>query len=109
MKVWTSIQGTCNTGYVDIEIGQEVTVFRCSSGLSCFGERATLTRTTKRHLVFTTESGSEVKTAIDNLFKVSGKMSKYNVTLRKFEEFGKDIYKERVYYWNDRKCQMEYK
>ena len=108
MKVLTTIPGTIGTGWVDIEIGQEVTVFRCGSACTCFGERAFLTRTTKNHLVFTTESGSIVKTAIDNLFRTVGKMSAYSVTLKKFEDFG-HIYKERVCYWNSNKCCMEYK
>lgn len=109
MKVWTTIPGTCKTGYVDIEIGQEVTVYRCSSGMSVFGERATLTRTTSRHLIFTTESGSEIKTAIDNLFRIPARMGEWNVTLKKFEEFGDHIHKTRVCYWNDKKICMEYK
>lgn len=108
MKVWASILGTARTGWVDIELGQEVTVFRTSRAMNCFGERAHLTRATKRHLVFTTESGSEVKTKVDNLFITVGKMSDYSVSLKKFEDFH-HIVKERVSYWNNDKCKFEYK
>ena len=67
MKVWTSGK------YENIEIGQKVFVGHCGSGHSVFGEYATLERTTKQHLVFKTESGATIKTAIDNLCQVIGK------------------------------------
>lgn len=70
MKVWT-----CGK-YENIEIGQKVFVGHCGSGHSVFGEYATLERTTKRHLVFKTESGATIKTAIDNLCQVIGKAGK---------------------------------
>ena len=57
----------------DIEIGQKVFVGHCGSGHTCFGEYGVLERTTKRHLVFRTDSGAVIKTAIDNLHKVVGK------------------------------------
>lgn len=70
MKVWT-----CGK-YENIEIGQKVFVGHCGSGHSVFGEYATLVRTTKQHLVFKTESGVTIKTAIDNLHQVIGKAGK---------------------------------
>lgn len=108
MKIWTTIPGTINTGWVNIEIGQEVTVFRCSSGHSAFGEKAHLTRTTSQHLVFVTESGAEVKTKIDNLFAVVGKAQKagYCVSLKQIDKFD-NIYREQVAFWNSKKCCFE--
>lgn len=104
MKVWAGIPGTVQTGYVDMEIGQEVTVFRCSSGHSVFGEKAHLQRTNSQHLIFVTESGAEVKTVLDNLFDVRGKAAKagYVVSLRKFDEWD-GIYHEHVGYWDSKK------
>lgn len=102
MKVWTFGK------YEDFEIGQRVFVGRCGSGRSVFGEYATLTRTTKRHLVFTTESGSIIKTAIDNLNKVSGKAEKAGYFVSSKVE-GREFCKARVHYWNSNKCCFEYK
>lgn len=77
-----------NGNYINIEIGQEVTVARSSSGRTMFGEPAILERTTKQHLVFKTESGKTVKCPIDNLNWTVGKPAKagYFIILRKFEE-----------------------
>ena len=96
--------GTLDTDYIDIEIGQEVTVYRCSGGHSVFGEPAKLHRVNSNHLVFVTESGAEVKTAIDNLFDIRGKAAKagYGVSLRKFSDFD-GIYHEHIGYWNSKK------
>lgn len=55
------------------ELGQRVFVGHCGSGHTVFGEYGTLTRITDKHLFFTTDSGSTIKTAADNLHKVSGK------------------------------------
>lgn len=60
----------------NIEIGQKVFVGHCGSGRTVFGEYATLERTTTKHLVFKTESGATIKTAIDNLHQVVGKAGK---------------------------------
>lgn len=78
--------------YIDIEIGQEVTVARTSSGTTKFGEPAVLERTTKQHLAFKTESGQTVKCPIDNMSHTVGKADRegYFIILRKFEEV-KDI------------------
>ena len=111
MKVWTfKHDGTANTGWVNIEIGQEVTVFHSHSLHTTFGERAHLERTTAQHLVFITESGAVVKTAIDNLFRVVGKAAKahYCVSLRKYDDFEHMLH-ENVRYWNNKKCCFETK
>ncbi len=103
MKIW--YQGK----FENIEIGQKVLVARCSSGHSVFGEYGTFKGTTKKNAVFETESGSIVKTAIDNLHQVAGKAKKagYFVSLNISER--KDLYKERVGFWNSKKMCFEYK
>ena len=110
MKVWTFTGNGCETGFVDMTIGERVTVFRCSSGLTTFGEPAILTRATAQHLVFTTDSGAIVKTKVDNLFATIGKAEKagYSVTRRPFENFDHMI-RENVRFWNSKKCCFEYK
>lgn len=102
MKVWTY---GC---FEDLEIGQRFFVGRCGGGHSVFGEYATLTGTTKKHLVFTTESGSIIKAAIDNLNMVAGKAKKAGYFVSTKVE-GREFYKERVSYWNSNKCCFEYK
>lgn len=74
--------------YINIEIGQEVTVARCGSGHTKFGEPALLERTTKQHLVFKTESGQTVKCPIDNMSRTVGKAERagYFIIVRKFED-----------------------
>lgn len=110
MKVWSNIPGTCDTGYINMDIGQEVTVFRCGRGTSVFGERGFLKRTTENHLVFETESGAVVKTAIDNLFVTVGKARKggYAVTTKKYDDFVRIIH-DPVCYWNSEKHIFEKK
>lgn len=70
MKIWN-----CGS-YRELTIGQKVFVGRCGTGRSYFGEYARLARTTKQHLVFVTDSGATIKTAIDNLHRVIGKAGK---------------------------------
>ncbi len=103
-KVW-------NYGVLtDMQIDQEVTIFRSSSGLSFFGERAYLKRATKQHLIFITESGAQVKTAINNLSEVVGKAKKegYCVSVRKYDDI-EGIIPEKVKFWNEVKGVFEYK
>ena len=73
---------------INIEIGQEVTVARSSSGHTIFGEPAVLERTTKQHLVFKTESGQTVKCPIDNMSTTVGKAKQagYFIMKQKFED-----------------------
>ncbi|MDO4301279.1 MAG: hypothetical protein Q4D26_07815 [Clostridia bacterium] len=70
MKVWFGGE------FKNIEIGQKVFVGHAGSGHSCFGEYGKLERTTVKHLVFRTESGAIIKTAIGNLHQVVGKAGK---------------------------------
>lgn len=104
MKVWN------NGKWIDMEIGQEVTVLRFGGFLKDhpFGEAAKLQRVTKNHLIFETDSGAIVKTAIDNIHAVRGKAEKegYSVSLKKISEFP-NIIIERVKYWNRKKCCFE--
>lgn len=74
--------------FVNIEIGQEVTIARSGSGHTTFGERSLLERTTKQHMVFKTESGQTVKCHIDNMSGTVGKAKQagYFIILRKFED-----------------------
>lgn len=104
LKVWN-----CGN-WMEIQIGQEVTIFRIGSGHSAFGERAHLERTTKQHLVFVTESGAQVKTAIDNLHQVVGKAAKerYCVSIRKYDDF-ENIIHQKVSFYNENKRIFEYK
>lgn len=103
MKVW-------NCGrYEEMEIGQKVFVGRSSSGRSVFGEEAILTGVTKQHLVFTTVSGSIIKTAIDNLHAVAGKANKAGYFVSTALRAEGEYFKERVAYWNSKKLCFDYK
>ena len=103
MKVW-------NLGkLVNIEIGQKVLVAYCGSGHSYFGEFGKLVKTTKQHLVFETESGAQVKTAIDNLHKVVGKAAKehYFVSLNvEGRESDEDFIHKPVSFWDEKKMRF---
>lgn len=83
MKIWS------NGSYQDIEIGQKVFVGHCGSEHTCFGEYGVLERATTRHLVFKTDSGTVIKTAIDNINNVIGKAGKQGnfVSLRLERDF----------------------
>lgn len=96
---------------VDMKVGQKVLIYRIGSGLSYFGEFATL-KTTKMHMVFVTESGAVVKTKIDNLHDVVGKAKAngYNVSLYVDRaENDKNFVHSKVMFWNDKKCCFETK
>lgn len=111
IRTWGPILGTAKTGWITIEMGQEVTVFkRRGYGLNCIGEKARLEKTTKNHMVFVTESGAVVKTKIDNIFVTVGKAynSGYAVDLRKFEDWTNITHRE-TKFWNDKKCCYENK
>ena len=97
---------------VDVKVGQKVLIYRVSSGLSYFGEFATLKTTTKMHMVFVTESGAVVKTKIDNLHDVVGKAKAngYSVSLHvDGVENDKNFIHSKVMFWNDKKCCFETK
>lgn len=101
MKVWY------DGGHVDMGIGQAVTIFRCGSGLSCFGESGKLDRVTAQHLVFVTDSGATVKTTRDNIHCVIGRAKEngYCVSLRAYESFTHIIHQE-VWFWDKKTCKL---
>lgn len=95
---------------IEVEIGQKFLIARSSSGRSYFGEYATLVRTTSKHFVFITESGSQVKTSKDNLHQVVGKFSDYFISPNvEGRDEDPNFHKDKVHYWNSTKCVMEYK
>ena len=58
--------------YMELCVGQVVTVYRRGQDHKLYGELASLTRSTKRYLVFTKDSGATVKTRLDNLHATVG-------------------------------------
>ena len=63
-------------------------------------------RSTSRHLVFETESGAQVKTAIDNIHEVVGKAKKegYWVSTRiENREDDKNFIHDAVSFWDEKK------
>jgi len=101
MKVWA------NASWVDIEVGQRVFIGQCSSGHTVFGELGTFVRATKRHCIFRSDSGSEVKTPINNIMQTSGGWNE--------EGWWVSLHTEREYiprrpaYWNAKKLELCYK
>ena len=57
---------------MEMYVGQVVTVYRCGEDHKEYGEFATLTRATKRYLIFTTDSGATVKTRRECLHATVG-------------------------------------
>ena len=100
MKVWS-----CGD-FIDIKIGQRVLVARCGGGHTYFGEFGKLARVTSNSLVFVTDSGATVKTAIDNLHNVYGKAAKEryfvspNVDGRESDE---NFIRQNVRFWDEKK------
>ena len=78
----------------NFKVGDKFFVGNSGSGRTVFGEQATLTKITKLHLVFTTESGTIVKTKIDNLNEVVGKAKKQNIFVSD-KEWKKENYIQR--------------
>ena len=104
MKIWTSGE------WVNIEIGQRVFIGRCGAGTDVYGEFGRLERVNARHAVFVSDSGSVIKTAIDNLYHVAGGFKgRYFISLGTDRVEGRDYMHERPNYWNDRKCEICYK
>ena len=96
--------------FIEVEIGQKFLIARSGSWRSYFGEYATLVRATNNHFVFVTESGSQIKTSIDNLNKVVGKFKDYFVSpIIEGRDEDPEFHKERVHYWDNTKCVMKYK
>lgn len=103
MKIWN------NGEWVEIEIGQRVFIGR-SCRFKVHGEFGRFESTTAHHAVFVSDSGSVIKTAIDNLCLVSGGFKRqYWVSLDIDRVEGRDYMWERPNYWNDRKCELCYK
>lgn len=103
MKVWH-----CGK-FENIEIGQKVLVAYCGSGHSYFGEFARLVKTTKQHLVFETESGTQVKTAIDNLHQVVGKAKKADLWVSlniEGREDDKNFTHSEINFWDEKKMRF---
>lgn len=98
MKVWF-----CGK-YIDMHIGQEVTVFRLGSGHTVFGEPAFLDKVLAKHLVFKTQSGAVVKTDKENLNKVVGKAAAnhYCVSIKQVADF-EDLIHQNVYFWDTKR------
>ena len=106
MKVWF------NGNFENISFGQKVLVARISSGKTYFGEFAKLERKTASNLVFVTESGAVVKTKVDNIHEVVGKAKNegYFVSLRvEGREKDSNFIREKVKFWNSKKCCFENK
>lgn len=56
---------------ITLNIGDKVFIGRCGSGHSIFGEPGKFVGCTAKHMVFESDSGQVVKTAIDNIWHVS--------------------------------------
>ena len=81
---------------MEMYVGQVVTVYRCGEDHRIYGELATLTRATNRHLIFTTDSGASVKTRLDCLHATVGwaKEKGYCVSPKPVEAFSHMIHEE---------------
>lgn len=102
MKVW-------NFGkFVNVTIGQKVLVARCGSGTSLFGEFGKIERTTGKHIVIVTDSGSIVKTGIEDLNPI-GKARKEGYFVSLHIDGREDMIHECVRYWNEKKLTFENK
>lgn len=101
MKVWS------NGNWIDIEVGQRVFIGQCGSGHTVFGELGTFVRATKKHCVFRSDSGSEVKTPIDSIMRTSGcwQEAGWWVSLNTKREYTP----WRPAYWNQKKLELCYK
>lgn len=103
MKIWDSGE------WVNIEIGQRVFIGRCGTGTNVYGEFGRFERTTARHAVFVSDSGSVIKTAIDNLYRVAGGFKgRYWVSLHIDRVEGRDYMMERPNYWDSKKRELCY-
>ncbi len=105
MKVWYAGK------FIDVEIGQKLTVLRSTYGDTVFGESAKLVKATNQHLVIETETGCIVKTKVDNLYDVVGKAKAngYYVSIHSKESYGDKFIQSATMYWNEKKGCAEYK
>ena len=93
--------------FEDVEVGARCIVAHCGSGKSYFGEFGTVTKELKNHLVITTDSGTIVK--VDDMFRTVGKAKKAGYFASLKTDNREDMIHQRVHYWNDEKCRLEYK
>ena len=94
--------------FITLTENDTVFVARCGSGRTVFGERAHLSKILKNHLVFTTESGAQVKTNLDGWTVGKAENAGYFVALRDMTD-EENVIHSKVSYWNSKKCCMEYK
>lgn len=94
--------------FITLTENDTVFVGRCGSGRTVFGEKAHLSKILKNHLVFTTESGAQVKTNLDAWTVGKANNAGYFVALRDMTNEENVIY-QKVHYWNSKKLCMEYK
>lgn len=104
MRIWA------HGKWEPVEIGQRVFIGRCGGVRNVYGEFGHLERTTTKHAVFVSDSGSVVKTAVDILDRVSGGFKdRYFVSLNTDRIEGVDYMHEQPSYWNEKKCELCYK
>ena len=102
MKVWNAGQ------WIEVNIGDRFFVGTCGSGHTVFGENATLVKA-NTHLVFQTDSGTIVKTKIDNLNDEVGKAKANNYFVSVGERKEDQYLKQAVCFWNAKKACFETK
>lgn len=98
-----------NGKLVEVKLGQKVLVARCGSGRTIFGEFGKLDRVTKNHMVFVTDSGAVVKTAVDNIQQVVGKAAKAGYFVSLITEGRDNLIHLNVSFWNEKKLCFENK
>lgn len=101
MKVWD------NGEWIEIEIGQRVFIGCCGRSHTVYGELGIFVKTTKKHCVFRSDSGSEVKTPIDNIMRTSGGWKKAGWFVSLYIKRG--FIPLKPAYWNEKKCDLCYK
>lgn len=101
MKVWS------NGSWINIEIGQRVFIGQCSHGNAVLGEFGTLAKVTKLNCIFRSDSGSEVKTPVDNIALTSGAWHEAGWWVSLHTE--REYIPQRPAYWNPKKCELCYK
>ena len=81
---------------MEMYVGQVVTVYGCGEDHIEYVEFATLTRDTKRYLIFTTDSGATVKTRRECLHATVGdaKEKGYCVSPKPLDAFSHMIHEE---------------
>lgn len=101
MKVWD------NGKWIELELGHRVFIGQSGRGHTVYGEFGTFIKTTKKHCVFRSDSGSEVKTPIDNIMQTSGGWREAGWWVSLLTE--REYTHRRPAYWNQKKCEICYK